>query len=144
MDTHEQQSNEHVEVSNDVNVIPGRNGGTLRPWQKGQSGNPDGMAPGTLHFRTILKRILNEQMIVTINDKQFTMSRSEAIMYELVRMATNSGNDIVKLRAISELLDRIDGKPTPVLPDVGGETQSDTVIFYIPNQHSRLKFPPGQ
>lgn len=144
MKTHDQKSNEPIEVFDNDAVIPGRNGGTLRPWRKGQSGNPDGMAPGTLHFRTILKRILNEQMVVTINDKQFTMSRSEAIMYELVRMASNSGNDAVKLRAIAELLDRIDGKPTPVLPDVGGESQSDTVIFYIPNQHSRLKFPVGQ
>lgn len=142
MNTHEQQSIEPVEFSENESGIPGRNGGTLRPWRRGQSGNPDGMAPGTLHFRTILKRILNEQMIVTINDKPFAMTRSEAIMYELVRMATNAGNDAVKLRAIAELLDRIDGKPTPVLPDTGnGSERPDTVIFYIPNEHSRFK--PG-
>ena len=85
---------------------------------------------------------MNEPIVVTINDKPFTMTRAEAISFELIRLATSAPNDIVKLRAISELLDRIDGKPTPVLPDTGGGGERpDTVIFYIPNEHSRFK--PG-
>jgi hypothetical protein len=143
MQTREQKPAEVIESN--PSTIPGRNGGTLRPWRKGQSGNPEGMKPGTQQFRTILNRVLNEPITVNINGQNFTMTRSEAIVYELVRMATNNDiHDAVKLRAITELIDRIDGKPTPVLPDVGGESQSETVIFYIPNEHSRLKIPSGQ
>ena len=142
MEPHEHEQQQPVEVIPNNSTIQGRNGGTLRPWVKGQSGNPDGMKPGTQHFRTILNRLLNEQIVVTINEKPFTMTRAEAISFELIRLATNAPNDIVKLRAIAELLDRIDGKPTPVLPDTGGGGERpDTVIFYIPNEHSRFK--PG-
>lgn len=142
METPEQQHEQAVEVVQNTGTIQGRNGGTLRPWVKGQSGNPVGMKPGTQHFRTILNRFLNESIVVTINDLPFSMTRAEAISFELIRLATSSSDENVRLRAIKELIDRTDGKPTPVLPDTGGGGERpDTVIFYIPNQHSRFK--PG-
>ncbi len=125
-------------VPNDDGTRPGRNGGTLTPWQKGQSGNPDGMKKGTVHFTTIMRRLLEEEMVVTINGKPFVMTRAQAIMLEKIRLATSSEHDAVRLRAIMDIEDRIDGRPIPVIPEPP-ENDDDGVVFYIPNQNSRKR-----
>jgi len=122
-------------------VIPGRHGGLIRPYAPGQSGNPSGMKKGTLHFKTIMNRLLSQEMEVTINGQAFVMTRREAIMLEKIRLATNSDYDAVRLRAIMDIEDRIDGKPIGVLP-APPDNEGDGVIFYIPNQHSRKRENP--
>ena len=132
---------------NDENVMtqpsddgtrPGRNSGALMPFKPGQSGNPDGMKKGTLHFSTIMRRLLAEPMSVTINGANFTLTRAQALMLEKIRLATNSDNDAVRLRAIMEVGDRVEGQPVSLLPTpLGGA--DDGVIFYIPNRHSRKR-----
>lgn len=119
-------------------AIPGRNGGTLQPWQPGQSGNPKGMKPGTLHFSTIMRQLLNEKVVVSINDKNYEMTRAQSLMLEKIRLATNSQFDNVRLRAIMDIEDRVDGKPIPLLPDWQHD-DDDGVVFYIPNEHSRKR-----
>jgi len=130
---------ENEQENSRAEIIPGGRGGFLRPFKPGQSGNPNGVKKGTKHFSTIIKKVLDEETTVSINGKPFLMTRQEAIVYNLINMALNSPNDAIKLRAIMELIDRIDGKPVPVLPDNQGDQQSDAIVFYIPNEHSRLK-----
>lgn len=119
-------------------TIPGRNGGTLRPFRPGQSGNPAGMKKGTKHFSTIVKALLDEKINVTVNGVTFQVTRAEALMLEKFRLATDSPFDAVRLRAIMDIEDRVDGKPTVALPD-GAQDGDDVFVFYIPNQHSRKR-----
>lgn len=132
---------------NDENVMtqpsddgtrPGRNGGTLMPFKPGQSGNPDGMKKGTLHFSTIMRLLLAEPMNVTMNGQTFVLTRAQALMLEKIRLATNSEHDAVRLRAIMDIEDRVDGKPVPTMP-APPDDDNDGVVFYIPNQNSRRR-----
>lgn len=131
-------TNEQNDATQPGTTMPGKNGGTLQRWQPGQSGNPAGMKKGTLHFSTIMRQLLAEPMNVTINGQTFTLTRAQALMLEKIRLATNSEHDAVRLRAIMDIEDRVDGKPVPVMP-APPDGDDDGVIFYIPNQHSRKR-----
>jgi Family of unknown function (DUF5681) len=130
---------ENEQQNKELEVIPGGKGGFIHPWKQGVSGNPEGKKKGTLHFKTIIKKILDTETTVDIDGVGFRMTCGEAMIYGLVQMALKSQNDLVKLRAITELIDRMDGKPVPVMPDNQGDQQTDQIVFYIPNEHSRLK-----
>ena len=117
---------------------PGRNGGTLQPWKPGQSGNPAGMKKGTLHFNTIMRNILAEEVVVSFNGKPVVLTRAQAIMLEKIRLATSSEHDAVRLRAIMDIEDRIDGRPVPVIP-AAPDIDEEGLVFYIPNANSRRR-----
>ena len=119
-------------------TIPGRNGGTLKPFQPGQSGNPEGMKVGTIHFSTLMRRLLTEDTVVEYNGKPITLTRAEAIVLEKLRLALESESDAIRLRAIMDIEDRLEGRPVPVLPPAP-EGDDEAVIFYIPNEHSRKR-----
>lgn len=121
-------------------VIVGRNGGLLRPFQPGVSGNPSGMKKGTKHFATILKSLLDEKINVTIGEVTIQLTRAEALMLEKIRLATQSPFDAVRLRAIMDIEDRIDGKATAAPEDTPYQ-EDEVVVFYIPNQHNRKRRP---
>jgi len=121
-------------------VIVGRNGGLLRPFRPGESGNPSGMKKGTKHFATILKALLDEKINVTIGEVTIQLTRSEALMLEKIRLATQSQFDAVRLRAIMDIEDRIDGKVTAAEPETSNQ-EDEVVVFYIPNQHNRKRRP---
>jgi hypothetical protein len=118
-------------------TIPGRNGGTLQPFRPGTSGNPGGMKKGTKHFSTILRRLLDEEITVTINGQTLRLTRSEALLLEKIRLATQSPYDAVRLRAIMDIEDRVDGRPTQSL-DISGDDDA-AVVFYFPNEHNRKR-----
>lgn len=119
-------------------TIPGRHNGTLTPWQPGQSGNPNGMEKGTKHFKTIMRLLLDEMADVTINGQSFRMTRAEFLMFEKFRLATTSPFDSIRLRAIMDIEDRIDGRATPA-DDAVTPIEDENVIFYIPNKNSRIR-----
>lgn len=119
-------------------VIIGRNGAELTPFEPGKSGNPKGRPKGRLNLKTIMKRLLDEETLVEINGKRFTMSRAEFMMLEKFRLATSSENEGVRLRAIMDIEDRMDG--TPVQSDTkADQTDEKPIIWVIPNRNSRLK-----
>ena len=122
-------------------VIEGRNGGKLIPFQPGQSGNPAGPKKGTRHLSTILRTLLNEEITVTLNGQALRITRAEALMLEKIRLATSSEYDAVRLAAIKDIEDRLEGKPMTTLPPPP-DTGEGGVIFYIPNQHSRKRGKP--
>lgn len=135
---HDDKEQTAVEIIPNDDTREGKNGGTLTPWKKGQSGNPDGMKKGTIHFNTLMRQLLSQEMVVTINGKPFVVSRAEALLLEKIRLATNSENDAVRLRAIMDIEDRIDGRPVPTIPPAP-DADDDGVIFYIPNANSRRR-----
>lgn len=121
-------------------TIPGRNGGTLRPFRPGESGNPNGVKKGTKHLSTILRTLLAENITVTVNGQSYIITRAEALMLEKVRLATTSPFDAVRLRAIMDIEDRLEGRATPAVP-LPPDNSEDVVVFYIPNQNSRKRLP---
>lgn len=128
------------EPSNKTTII-GKNGNVLIPFQPGQSGNPGGMKKGTRHLSTILRQLLNEEITVVLNGNTMRITRADALMLEKIRLATSSEHDYVRLAAIKDIEDRLEGKPMTTLPpppDMG----EGGVIFYIPNQHSRKREKP--
>lgn len=117
---------------------PGRNGGTLSSWKPGVSGNPEGMQKGTLHFSTIMNMLLTQQINITIDNLPFKVTRAQALMLEKLRLATSAKDESVRLRAIMDIEDRVDGRPVPTAPaPLDGD--DDGAIFYFPNQNSRIK-----
>ena len=130
---------ENITENSKPTIIITDRGGVLNPFESGKSGNPSGKAKGTKNFKTIIGRVLDEKMVLDVDGQPVEMTRQEAIVHNLINMALKSPNDAIKLRAIMELIDRMDGKPVPVLPDNQGDQQTDAIVFYIPNEHSRLK-----
>lgn len=70
--------------------------------------NPEGMKPGTLHFKTLLMRAIKEIGGKTKDGRSVDID--EIIVKKLITMA-GDGN----LKAIEMVLDRVDGKPTQAL-----------------------------
>lgn len=78
----------------------------LRPWKKGQSGNPKGRPKGPC-IRTTLMKYLQLEYPGKFNPiTGETMSVFESIIFSLLRKA-----DQGDVAALKEILDRLEGKP---------------------------------
>lgn len=78
----------------------------LTPFEKGQTGNPNGRPKGRRNLSTILQEMLDEDIEVTEKDGTKTKKKfADVIVRKLLRKA-NDGD----LRAITEIFDRTEGK----------------------------------
>ena len=100
-------------------TIKGRNNGTLTPWQPGQSGNPAGRPPGP-SSALILNQLLEGEVDLS-HFEPATMPQRVTLrhlaMMRLVQLAMGykspNGRWVEpSLRAIIEIVDRLEGKPT--------------------------------
>ena len=66
-------------------------------FQKGQSGNPSGRAPGNKNLKTLLIDTLNEPVVVAENGGRLTISKRQAIVKQLVNQSANGDWRAVKL-----------------------------------------------
>ncbi len=73
-------------------------------FKEGQSGNPAGRPKGSRNLSTILRELLDEEIELSDGEKK---KYKEVIIRKLITKA-NDGD----LRAITEIFDRVDGKPT--------------------------------
>lgn len=107
-------------MSNEVKVMPGRNGGTLNV-----GGNHGGGRPRKLPS-------LDEVGEKVLSEEQHGMTALEAIVRRLAVSAIKGDNAAAKI-----LLDRFYGVNTqiPQMP----ESAEGAIVFYIPNQHSRKR-----
>lgn len=85
----------------------------LKPWQKGQSGNPAGMKPGTKHRSTILRNYLG----VVYQDSKgnrlpqpFGMEGAELTVEEAIDVALIGAALNGNVHAVKEIKDTIYGK----------------------------------
>lgn len=69
---------------------------------KGKSGNPRGRPKGALNVATMLKRILEEEVIITQNGRRRTATKLEAAFIQLTDKAT--GGDLKALQLLTSLL----------------------------------------
>jgi len=90
-------------------------------YKPGESGNPNGRPPGSKSFKTILNHYLNKQVNVknpiTV-DKSPTELR-DIICLRLNDFAVNRRHSEKSLKAIQEIMDRIDGKPIQSVHQTG-------------------------
>ena len=68
---------------------------------KGKSGNPRGRPKGALNVATMLKRILEEEVIITQNGRRRTATKLEAAFIQLTDKAT--GGDLKALQLLASL-----------------------------------------
>lgn len=93
-------------------------------FQKGVSGNPNGRPKGSLSFRSIIEAIAEDQ---NASEKE---RNKVLVVKRLFEIATSkTAKDADALNAITEIIDRIDGKPKQTIeqtnidgPDLSGLT----------------------
>ena len=87
-------------MNSDRPEIPGGRGGTLRPWQPGQSGNPEGMNQARREAHRLAKQAAPEAIAVLIE-----------------RMSDPAEDSRVRTVAANAVLDRALGKPKEAPPE---------------------------
>jgi hypothetical protein len=114
-------------------------------FKPGESGNPSGGHKG-LHLTTLLRKLLDEE--IEVEDAETHLKRkirkAELVTVALLKQA-NKGN----VKAIREILDRIDGKvPQKIgLTGADGEALIPPQIIFAPispRQDAPPQDPPGQ
>lgn len=88
--------------------IKGRNGGTIKPQEKGDKPlNPAGKAPGTLHSKTIIRKWLEavEKAKNPLSGETENLSQLDIITLKQLEKARKGDT-----MAFRELLDRMEGK----------------------------------
>lgn len=133
-------SSEKAVQASEFIPVQGKNGGTLHTFPPGVSGNKKGRPKGSRSLKSIMNKLLDEQVIIEYEPgKTMAITRREALMLNKLDLALNSQFDAVKLAAIKDIEDRLDGRPVSQLPGNGGEDANDYYVFYIPNAHSRKR-----
>ena len=98
-----------------------------RPFQPGQSGNPNGRPEGAVSIKTELRRLLeitlkNEHNF--LSDECENMPASRKVALNLLSKAIVDGD----LKAIQMALEHIDGKPNQDLTSGGKAIQGTTIV----------------
>ncbi len=106
----------------------GRNGGTLTPWQRGQSGNPQGRPKGALGIKTIVSKILEKEMTLDSFDGRKKKMIIEHLVYAQVCKALTGDT-----KAFNSLLNQAYGKPSTVAQDY----PENGIVFVEFNKASR-------
>ena len=87
-------------------TIKNDRGGELRPFEPGESGNPNGRPKGSRNIATVLREYLE------LEDKQAGGSGDalNPLAAELCRLILKAKNESVRLKAVQEAFERIEGK----------------------------------
>ena len=105
--------------------MKGRNGGTLNPFEKGKSGNPNGRPKGALNRSTIARKWLevNQSLKNPLTGENETMSQEDLMTLALIKKAREGD-----VSAYKALMDSGYGAPLqqveqtileqPLFPDV--------------------------
>lgn len=87
----------------------------LHVFKPGVSGNPKGKTPGTTSFKTALNNyldgIITEDEVIKRMGK-LGFNRRDALCIKLLKIAlSETSSDSDSIRAIDQIIDRVDGKP---------------------------------
>ena len=105
--------------------MEGKNGGTLKPFEKGESGNPNGRPKGAKNRSTIAKYWLevNQKLKNPLTNQEETMSQEDLMTLALIKKAREGD-----VNAYKALMDSGYGAPVqqieqtnieiPLFPDV--------------------------
>jgi len=92
----------------------------LIPFVPGQSGNPKGKPKGARSMTTILREMLETETETDVDGQKVKMPFQDAIIRKLLQKA-NKG----EIKAITEILDRIEGKAKQELTMNVEQTKKD-------------------
>ena len=82
------------------------------PFEKGKSGNPKGMVPGTVSLKALINKILDGKTTIEEAGEKVAISKREAAWILIAKDALDKTLDSTsRHRAVSMLADRTDGKP---------------------------------
>jgi hypothetical protein len=105
--------------------MEGKNGGTLKPFEEGKSGNPNGRPKGSRNRSTIARRWLevNQKLKNPLTSEEETMSQEDLMTLALIKKARDGD-----VNAYKALMDSGYGAPVqqieqtnieqPLFPDV--------------------------
>lgn len=104
-------------------------------WKPGQSGNPKGRPDGALGMRTILRNLLEEETELPgkKGESPIKVSRKQLAMMRMIQLAVGymnpSGHWVEPdLRAITALLDQMEGKPVQPVEVAGGDSPISAIM----------------
>jgi hypothetical protein len=82
--------------------MQGKNGGTLKPFDKGESGNPAGRPKGSKNRSTIARRWLevNQSLKNPLTGEQETMSQEDLMTLALIKKAREG--DVTAYKALMD------------------------------------------
>jgi hypothetical protein len=82
--------------------MEGKNGGTLKPFEKGESGNPNGRPKGTKNRSTIAKYWLeiNQKLKNPLTGAEETMSQEDLMTLALIKKAREG--DVAAYKALMD------------------------------------------
>jgi len=115
----------------------------LKPWKKDQSGNPAGRPPIEKTFSTAAREMLKAQEItiswaVGYAQKQRTLKAAPSFNHVLAAVLIMEGLD-GNVRAISELLDRAEGRPAQTVFETSCDPIKNMTDAELDAEIKRLK-----
>jgi Family of unknown function (DUF5681) len=89
-----------------------------KQFRKGQSGNPRGPRPGARSVRTIVRRILDERLLVIENGKRRKLPKVVAIFKQIAKKALTgdlpSARLLLAISGAADERDGLDDGPIPI------------------------------
>lgn len=102
----------------------------LKPFKKGQSGNPAGKPKGTKNFKTLFNKYLDVKLnagMDEFNESGQPQKARDILVINLIKNAVID-NDMY---AIREILDRVEGKPiqSTIVENIDNNIKTDDEIL---------------
>jgi len=84
----------------------------LKPWKKGQSGNPKGLPKGYIQTKTLITKLIMEKITVTEGMERTKKTRQEVLILKAFADALSDNNTArARTQARESLFNRLEGKP---------------------------------
>lgn len=107
------------------------------PFEKGESGNPAGRPVGSMSFKAIAEKLLDGLITIEQAGEKRKISRKEKAILNIINDAINDEDPSVRLRALSFLMDRTEGKvtdKTEITGKDGKELPAAIITVRIPSE----------
>jgi Family of unknown function (DUF5681) len=96
-------------------------------FEPGQSGNPRGRLPGSKNLSSLLKKALDEPVIVVENNRRRRIAKREAIVKQFVNQSAKG--DLKATQLLLSILRDLEGRAEPGSADADKITEADQQII---------------
>ena len=98
-----------------------------RRFEPGRSGNPRGRPPGSKHLSSLLKKALDEPVIVVENNRRRRIAKREAIVTQFVNQSAKG--DLKATQLLLSILRDLESRVEPSSADADKITEADQQII---------------